>query len=242
MYKDAHKQPYVSVAPYADADTTQPGPTQKVQYLASEIHSIHAIWSMARIGIVGHSHGGEIAQLYWQCAVGRLGNLGKPFKCPSIEKQDFAAVRGIFSLDAPINGIRNTFASQAKSEYGPDFLKQWESDWNRRGRLGVKMFKLDTGLYTAVGTADDPDYTCGIGQDCGDFPDDGIQSQVFLFCAKPGKGSGGVDDVCSPLKTKGNYLSPCPAGTQIGGVSGHEIAQVCQPVIDRIVAKLTRGK
>lgn len=101
------------------------------------------------------------------------------------------------------------------------------------------------GIYVAVGTPDDPTYNgCSpnpLHLHCGDWPDPGIQSQVFVTCKKLGKTASDVDDKCDPISTPNNVISPCNADTQIGGVSNHDTVKVCERIIDRIASDFTPG-
>jgi hypothetical protein len=60
--------------------------------LAAEVSQIHTVWPSPPIGIIGHSHGGLIAHLFW----GDVG-FGQGVRSSY-------GVTHVFSMDSPVNG------------------------------------------------------------------------------------------------------------------------------------------
>jgi hypothetical protein len=85
-------QPKVTVRSYASNVSSTTLPQVAARPLAREVDQAHKLWPSARIVVAGHSEGGYVAEEYFRTSF----NHGHD-----------PEVTGIFSLDSPINGIRN---------------------------------------------------------------------------------------------------------------------------------------
>jgi alpha-tubulin suppressor-like RCC1 family protein len=83
---------------YNNLDTWTHTPLQVAEQLWNEVYSIHSAWPFARIVIVGHSLGGDIAETYFE----QYFNV-----------HDSKGVTNIFSLDSPVNGLQDVIGAAA---------------------------------------------------------------------------------------------------------------------------------
>ncbi len=89
-------------------------PDTQRQTLDTEITSIHKAWPSTRIALVGHSYGGMLAEQWWQLFRPTYG--------------DHDGVVDVYSLDSPINGIRNSLTAVI---FSPEIQNLW-FDLHRR--------------------------------------------------------------------------------------------------------------
>jgi hypothetical protein len=228
------RAPEFVVNAYGPRQSAYASPNLQLRNMATEVASIHRVWPDTMIALIGHSHGGEVAQLFWQCERG-MGTMSGPFRCPPAGlRVPSSTIAGVLSLDSPVNGIKQS--SLARGFYGAGITRLWAYDWSRRGHRGRAVAKADgDGSYTAVGTADDPAFS-GIAN----YPNAGIQSQLALQCRKLGSNPAIGDAKCRPIAGIENLVSPCKADQAIGGVTGHDVVKLCPAVISTIRKQMRR--
>ena len=214
----------LNVKSYGPDDSAHGNPSTQLLNLALEIQSIHTQWPSTQIGVVAHSWGGALAEMYWQCST-RLddGDHGKLWTCPQTSVMSASAsVLGVVSLDSPINGV--AFGGFGIA-YGPAIRQIFTWNWAVREDRDRFLALADAkkGGYTAVGTLDDSTYIPWDGHFAG------IDSQVLLDCT--------TNTACSP--DKWSFASPCKATSAIDGtVYGHDTPKVCPAVIQKIELKI----
>jgi len=196
--------------PYAEAAT-----------LAAEVQQIHSVWRTSRLVVIGHSHGGLVAYLFWGGAgVGPgVGALG---------------VTNIFSLDSPINGI----AACAVGSGFPFCL-------TKTGQLYSQLWRSATSLdghaiqndgdqsFTPIGTEGDTN-AFGPEEDLGT---DGIFSQILFNCSG---GVFGFEPTCNPAYPPDVNSPNCAitAGSTMAlRIDTHDAVRICPDY----VATIARG-
>ena len=218
---------------YTTTDVANSLPNKEADVLNNEVKSIHKLWPLAKILIVGHSNGGLIAQRWW-LNHGASNPLG---------------VVQVFSLDSPINGVAigkacNLLPSFCQSQgLSAALASFYQKLWDNQGKNDAKWVTLDSTsqLFTPIGTAGDPLY------DWADylpvFAQIGTISQVFYSgssCTKSSLSS----SACSPASPSAlDSCGPLPDGPPPGyGIKVdlwmHGVVKNCSDVIDRILQYL----
>jgi hypothetical protein len=210
--------PTVTVAAYPSSVPSTTLPQTVAPAVATEVNQVHALWPAARIVVVGHSEGGYVAEQYFL--------------------NDFSASRqhqvsGIFSLDSPINGIKNeslvaTLLNTIKIPASTALLDQFQSSWNNAPANDAVILAKEakTSVYVPVGTAGDNVYRIA------DDPAAGLISQVLV-------GSDG-----QPLHSGSPNLidpaAPPVAGLSdpLGVLASHQCVMASATVIKAITARL----
>lgn len=215
-------RPQVAVSSYASSVPSTMVPQNAARPLTREVDQVHALWPSARIVVAGHSEGGYVAEEYF--------------------RNDFSRghdpeVTGIFSLDSPINGIRNeaevaTLLRTIKFPVSTALLDQFQSAWNHAAATSAALLAKEgkPAIYVPVGTPGDNVYRIA------DDPVAGLTSQVLV-----GKNGQPLSSKKSP-----NFINPAdppvaglndPAGV---GAS-HECVMDSTQVIQRVVQRVTAG-
>jgi Fibronectin type III domain len=188
-------------------------PDTQRKTLDAEITSIHRLWPSTRIALVGHSYGGMLAEQWWL--------LYRP------TYPDHDGVVAVYSLDSPINGVRNALAAFT---FSPEIQNLWYDLWNNlftnASNDGQILSQDADGSYLAVGTPDD-DYAFGA---TANGPNPPITSQLDFNV------SGG-----NLYETPVDYQSPCSAHAAIAGtVYQHDTPKVCPQVV-KLIARALAG-
>ncbi|HXA31448.1 MAG TPA: hypothetical protein VNV87_04240, partial [Acidimicrobiales bacterium] len=212
-------QPKVTVRSYASNVSSTTLPQVAAQPLAKEVEQAHKLWPSARIVVAGHSEGGYVAEEYFRTIFTRSHD---------------PEVTGIFSLDSPINGIKNepevaTLLHALKFPVSTALLDQFQSAWNHAAANSAALLAKEgkTAMYVPVGTAGDNVYRIA------DDPVAGLTSQVLV--GKSGK----------PLSSKKspNFINPAdppvaglkdPAGVLASHQCVMDNSQVIQAVVHRV--------
>lgn len=214
--------PTMTVTAYASSAASTILPQTPASTLAAEIAQIRALWPAARLVVVGHSEGGYVAEQYFMHDV----NLASE---PDL--------RGIFSLDSPIDGIRNGAEVAALLKLinlptSPALLAQLQTVWNDAAANGAAISAKDakTERYVAVGTANDNRYRVA------DDPVAGLTSQVVL----------GADGQPAASPGTPNQINPAAPplagiGDPLGVLASHQCVMDSGPVITSIVDRV-RGR
>jgi hypothetical protein len=214
-------RPKVTVTSYASNVPSTTLPQVAAPRLAREVDQAHKLWPSARIVVAGHSEGGYVAEEYFRTSF----NHGHD-----------PEVTGIFSLDSPINGIRNeaevaTLLHAIKYPVSTALLDQFQSAWNHAGANSAALLKKEgkSATYVPVGTRGDNVYRIA------DDPVAGLTSQVLV-----GKSGQPLASKKSP-----NFIDPAAppvAGLSdpAGVVASHQCvmgnSQVIQAVVHRVRA------
>lgn len=158
--------PTLTVAAYPSSMPSTSLPQSVAPAIASEVDQVHRLWPATRVIVVGHSEGGYVAEQYF------LNNFNSSQQ---------AEVAGIFSLDSPINGIKNEaeVASLLASIHFPAssaLLDQFQSSWNNAAANDAAIVAKEgkTSVYVPVGTPNDNVYLIA------DNPAAGLISQVLV--------------------------------------------------------------
>ncbi len=185
--------PSLTVASYPTSMPSTTLPQAVAPALASEVDQVQTLWPKAHVVVVGHSEGGYVAQQYF------LRNFD-----PSRQPE----VRGIFSLDSPINGVRNgplvmSLLNLIKLPASPALLAQFQSAWNNAPSNDAAILAKEgkAAPYVAVGTANDNLYRIV------DDPVAGLTSQLLVGAGR------------QPITTPGSPNLVNPAAPPIAGVS-----------------------
>jgi YVTN family beta-propeller protein len=181
-------------------------PDQQRQALDAEISSIHRTWPSTKIVLIGHSYGGMLAEQWWL--------LFRP------TYSDHDGVSLVYSLDSPINGIRNSLVAP----FSRQIQNLWFALWNNLFTNGQNdkdiLLNDPDGSYSAVGTPDD-----GTFGSIANGPNPPITSQLDFT----------VDANNDLFETSVDFQSPCSANaTIVGTVYGHDTPKVCPEVIQGI--------
>lgn len=210
--------PTVTVAAYPSSMPSTALPQAVAPAVATEVDQIHSLWPAAKVIVVGHSEGGYVAEQYF------LNNF-------TGAKQ--AEVAGIFSLDSPINGIKNEaeIAALLSTIHFPAstaLLDQFQSSWNDavKNDAAILAKEAKTSVYVPVGTPNDNVYLIA------DNPAAGLISQVLV-------GSDG-----QPMTSGSpNFIDPAEppvAGISdpLGVLASHQCVMDSAAVISKIAARL----
>ena len=120
----------------------------------AEVQSVHEKWPAANIFIIGHSMGGLVAALYYG-------------KSQYRRTAWYQAVRGVVSLDSPINGVggswRNLNWLARFGNVDPQLIQFWQMCWGQRGSIDQALLSHEgqhgePNLYVPVGTYTDMIY------------------------------------------------------------------------------------
>jgi len=214
-------RPKVTVTSYASNVPSTTLPQVAAPRVAREVDQAHKLWPSARIVVAGHSEGGYVAEEYFRT---------------SFDHGHDPEVTGIFSLDSPINGIRNeaevaTLLHAIKYPVSTALLDQFQSAWNHAAANSAALLKKEgkTAVYVPVGTPGDNVYRIA------DDPVAGLTSQVLV-----GKSGQPLSSKKSP-----NFIDPAAppvAGLSdpAGVVASHQCvmgnSQVIQAVVHRVKA------
>lgn len=228
-----------AVNQYSASDSAGGVPSHQLALLAAEINSIHREWPTTKIGLIGHSYGGLLAELYWQCQ-SRLGQLFTRVGCPK-HVQGSGVVTTEISLDSPVNGVARS-GGFLTGQYSDDIKGLWQDSWDSRGKRGKRIASSDkAGRYIAVGTYDDGTYN-NLPTD-GNTP--GMESQIPVTCngdssnpcytKKPPSFKEGKDPMSNTI------VHGCSADQSQQGVSGHDTPKACHAVIRLILRRLNRS-
>ena len=211
--------PTVTVAAYPSSAPSTVLPQSVAPLLATEVNQAHALWPSAPVVVVGHSEGGYVAEQYF---VNDFEASGQP------------EVRGIFSLDSPINGVSDVsgvgvILRAVKVPASTALLSQFASSWTNAASNDSAILAKEHGgsTYVAVGTAADNVYRIA------DSPNPGIASQVLVDPSHQPLASAGAVNLLDPA-------SPPPAGLTdpAGVVASHQCVMGNSTVIAAITARL----
>ena len=129
LKSDTAGNAYFDFTGYSASDTQQP-PTASEGNLINEVSSIHSVWPNTHIIVVGHSYGGLVAELAWQCMWGAEDTFNFPdssydpyIDCPG-DRNHEGVVR-VFSLDSPINGLPQGMCQGAALNFSSRRLRLW---------------------------------------------------------------------------------------------------------------------
>ena len=195
-------------------------PQTEAGYLASEVASIHSQWKTSKIVLIGHSHGGLLAYLYW-------GDSGYG---PGVAAE---GVTHIFSLDAPINGVESLgsvcgeVCSATWNFYGELWFNSTQTDLNAINNDGDQSFTpIGTeGDTQAFGPVEDPTV-------------DGIYSQELFDCTGA---IGGAD--CNPAVPPDVVSTNCAVTSQTTQQvqdQSHSAVKICPDYI-RYISQVVTG-
>lgn len=217
--------PLFHVNAYDEEDSAKGNLTTQASLLNGEVRSIHHLWPSARIIVVGHSHGGLVAEQYWE-----------HFWRASLT--DHTGVSHVFSLDAPINGtasvhlcvapLRSFFVLQIACHFlpfGVGTLETYASLWDTRELRDAALTAADQdGSFRPIGTSGDPTF------DQADWPRNGLESQLLL---PPVACRGAFPQSCD-AKQLPNFVSPCPVALPAYARDPHFVVTQCPGVIEYI--------
>jgi hypothetical protein len=212
-------QPKVTVRSYASNVSSTTLPQVAARPLAKEVDQAHKLWPSARIVVAGHSEGGYVTEQYFRTIFTRSHD---------------PEVTGIFSLDSPINGIKNepevaTLLHALKFPVSTALLDQFQSAWNHAAANSAALLAKEgkTAMYVPVGTPGDNVYRIA------DDPVAGLTSQVLV-----GKSGQPLSSKKSP-----NFINPAdppvaglndPAGVLASHQCVMDNSQVIQAVVHRV--------
>jgi hypothetical protein len=188
----------LTVRSYSKTAPSTDSPTAAAAVLAREVADVHRYWPRARIVLVGHSEGGLVAETYF---AGRYRRAAEP------------EVAGIFSLDGPINGVRQTglaegvvgLARRWGLTISPRLIDGYFAAWRSITVRGPSVIRRDLAagrVYVPVGTPGDHLY--GIA----DAPEPGLRSQLLLTSSGRYSTLGLVDPATPPALGAGADLVP----------------------------------
>jgi hypothetical protein len=210
--------PTVTVAAYPSSLPSTALPQAIAPAIATEVDQVHALWPAARVIVVGHSEGGYVAEQYF------LNDFAS-------SKQ--AEVAGIFSLDSPINGIKNeaevaSLLSTIQIPASTALLDQFQSSWNNAVKNDAAILAKEgkTSVYVPVGTPNDNVYLIA------DNPAAGLISQVLVGANGQPATSGSpnfIDPAEPPVAALNNPF---------GVLASHQCVMDSAAVIKAIAARL----
>jgi alpha/beta hydrolase family protein DUF915 len=163
-------RPSLTVQRYGVATPSTVLPESAALRLAGEVRGLHQVWPSAAIVVVGHSEGGLVAERFFT-------DIYNPTSYPN--------VKGIFSLDSPLNGVRDRgvtaaavlLGGLARTPVAPALAKEYADAWRSSAAHDQAVIDRDTasdGVYVAVGTRQDAVYQIA------DVPSQGLESQLLL--------------------------------------------------------------
>jgi hypothetical protein len=214
--------PTISVAAYASSAPSTVLPQSVAPLLANEVNEAHSLWPSVPIIIVGHSEGGYVAEQYF---VNNYDATAQP------------EVRGIFSLDSPINGVADVngvglILRAAKVPASAALLSQFATSWTDAATNDAAILTKEHGgsTYVAVGTAADNVYRIA------DAPDPGIASQILVGPSGQALAAAGAVNLLNPA-------DPPQAGLRDpqGVIASHQCVMGNSSVIAAITARATSG-
>jgi hypothetical protein len=195
-------------------------PSVVAPLLATEVSQVHALWPNAHVVIVGHSEGGYVAETYF------ASSLFSASQDPE--------VNGIFSLDAPLNGVENTteaglLLKAIGVKTSPALLALFNTDWQNAATNDAAVLEKDNGttLYVPVGTPGDNIYRLTDGSA------DPLISQVLVNSAGQavfGQGSPNFLDPATPPQA--GLTDP------LGVLASHQCVMDNASVITQISARV----
>jgi streptogramin lyase len=140
-------------------------PQVEAATLSGEVASINSVWPSSKIIIVGHSHGGLVAYLFW----GDSG-FGPGFKSHGVTR--------VISLDSPINGTADAALLCTVQPFCSATYSEYATLWNSIKSVDQNAIQADGDqTYVPIGTEGDSAY------DRTDPGVDGILSQMLFNCA-----------------------------------------------------------
>jgi pimeloyl-ACP methyl ester carboxylesterase len=211
-------QPTVAVAAYPSNEPSTALPQAIAPVLATEVSGVHALWPAARVVVVGHSEGGYVAEQYF---------------LRGFTSSDREGVVGIFSLDSPINGIKNEaevapLLNAIRIPASTALLDQFQSSWNDAATNDAAILAKESrsSVYVPVGTPGDNVYRIA------DQPASGLISQVLV-------GSDG-QPVTSGSPNLIDPAAPPVAGLDdpLGVLASHQCVMDSSSVIKAVAARL----
>jgi hypothetical protein len=212
--------PTVTVAAYPSSAPSSVLPQSVAPLLATEVSEAHSLWPSAPILIVGHSEGGYVAEQYF------VNNFD-----PSTQPE----VRGIFSLDSPINGVADVngvglILRAAKVPASAALLSQFGTSWTNAATNDAAILAKEHGgsTYVAVGTAADNVYRLA------DAPSAGLASQVLVDASREVLGAAGAVNLLNPADPPQAGLTD-PKGV----VASHQCVMGNSSVITAIAGRLS---
>lgn len=199
--------PYVHVNASTAQDADQLPVDTDAATLAQEVASVHKAWPHARIVILAHSHGGLIAEQYWEYYWRAQHN----------------GVTRIIALDAPINGVKlagdcafpgSGSLAALCANFSSDVYNFYKSLWLSIEWHDPAISANDQdGIFLPVGTEGDFAY------DAANYGSDTLLSQLLFQCG------GWPIETCNPLSPA--FVSPCPS-------QSHQEVKACPGVIDYV--------
>jgi len=215
-----HGQPWMAVT---YSSTSEPGdvlPPNAAAVMQTEVASVRAMWPAARIVVVGHSEGGLVAETWWDehGASAMPSASGRP------------GVVGVFSMDAPLNGLSTGGAcglekfltdrfdpilgsicqlAHVSSTLGSYYTHLWATAPARDSEL-EHLSASEHNMYVPIGSEYDPVYYLLGAERAGD--DHGLASQVLYHWAHRAS-SGSIVPIGKDLAP--SYLTTCYAGTGV---------------------------
>ncbi len=216
-------RPLITVRRYGVADPSSVLPDSAANLLADEIRDLQRLWPSVPVLVVGHSEGGLVAERFFM---------------QRYTRGSFPDIKGIFSLDSPVNGVRDhgmtaaavLLTGLAGVPTAPALARQYTDSWrslDARDQAVIARDAASGGVYVAVGTAQDAVYRIA------DLPLSGLQSQLLL-------GSRGY-------ASRFNLLNPAappslgwdPAEWASRALASHGCVMASPPVIRAVVGRLS---
>lgn len=210
-------------AGYTPQDTHQ-DPAVSIRRLDEMVSSISEAWPVARIVIVAHSYGGTVASGWWQEHARSLG-----------------AVRHVFTLDSPVNGIEQCAATAVI--FSRSVSDELCRRWNGRDALDRELLALDDPqTLTTIGTPGDPTYDPPITAERGPQASGGgqLRPQVLYRCPDAGADPRSACIAAPPSVV--NRSAECSGrGPGVFGRTGHFAVIGCPQTTQTIVPALSTG-
>jgi hypothetical protein len=218
----------LEVAASGAADPGSTVPRAAAATLQREVASLHAVWPLSRILVVGHSEAGLVTEVWWQDFW--LGGNRDP------------VVESAFSLDGPVNGVANANVCVTgvcgPLHISPDVARVWQALWNEnQSAVGGRLIRADEATgdrFIAVGTQSDPVY------DLGDAPlNNGLGSQMWHT------GACVSDRVSCDYRHPMDLSSVCATNATSGppgSMDGHGLVMNCANVEAAILGRLATAE